>query len=62
MRSMYSSSSSELSAMPLDDSYIPPTDVVRAATVIFTTVPILVVYPFLQKYFAKGMMVGSLKG
>ena len=62
VRSMYSSLSSELSAMPLDDSYIPPTDVVRAATVIFTTVPILVVYPFLQKYFAKGMMVGSLKG
>ena len=62
VRNMYNSSTDDLANMILDDSYIPPTDVVRAATVIFTTVPILVVYPFLQKYFAKGMMVGSLKG
>jgi putative aldouronate transport system permease protein len=40
----------------------PPTETIRCATVIFTTLPILCVYPFLQKYFAKGVMVGSLKG
>lgn len=40
--------------------YSPET--VRAATIIFATIPILAVYPFLQKYFVKGAMLGSLKG
>jgi len=35
---------------------------VRAATIIASTVPIIMVYPFLQKYFIKGVMVGSVKG
>jgi putative aldouronate transport system permease protein len=35
---------------------------IRGATIIFATVPILLVYPFLQKYFVKGAMLGSLKG
>ena len=34
----------------------------RAAVIMFTTLPILVVYPFVQKYFVKGVMIGSLKG
>ena len=34
----------------------------KAAIVIITTVPILMIYPFLQKYFIAGLMVGSLKG
>lgn len=34
----------------------------RAAIIMFTTLPILVVYPFVQKYFVKGVMIGSLKG
>lgn len=35
---------------------------IRAATIMFTALPILIVYPFLQKYFVKGTMIGSLKG
>jgi len=37
-------------------------DGVRYATVIVATVPILCVYPFLQKYFAKGVLIGAVKG
>jgi putative aldouronate transport system permease protein len=40
---------------------VPQENVVKAVIVI-ATVPILIVYPFLQKYFTKGIMVGSIKG
>lgn len=33
-----------------------------AATVVFAIIPIIMVYPWLQKYFAKGAMLGSVKG
>ena len=35
---------------------------IKYAVVIVATVPILVLYPFLQKYFTKGAMIGALKG
>ncbi|UKS28573.1 carbohydrate ABC transporter permease [Paenibacillus sp. HWE-109] len=35
---------------------------IRAATVVASTLPILLVYPFLQKYFIKGVLIGSVKG
>ena len=41
---------------------IPPSQSIRAATIVITTLPILTVYPFIQKYFVKGVMVGSIKG
>lgn len=40
----------------------PPAQTLRMAAVIVATIPILLVYPFLQKHFAKGAMVGSVKG
>ena len=40
----------------------PPSSAVISSTIVITTVPILCVYPFLQKYFVKGVMIGSLKG
>ncbi|HEX7713403.1 MAG TPA: carbohydrate ABC transporter permease [Bacillota bacterium] len=36
-------------------------EVVRAASIMFATIPILIVYPFLQKYFVKGALLGSIK-
>ncbi len=35
---------------------------IRAAAIVFAIVPILCVYPFLQKYFIKGVLLGSVKG
>ena len=37
-------------------------ETIKAATTMVATIPIVLVYPFVQKYFVKGMVVGSLKG
>jgi ABC-type glycerol-3-phosphate transport system permease component len=40
----------------------PPAESLQMAMVVIATVPILIVYPFLQKYFAKGVLTGAIKG
>ena len=37
-------------------------ETIKYAAIVVTTVPILCIYPFLQKYFAKGVMIGAVKG
>ena len=37
-------------------------ETVQYAVMVVATIPILLVYPFLQKYFVKGMTVGAVKG
>lgn len=37
-------------------------EVLQAAAIMFVTIPIICIYPFLQKYFVKGAMVGAVKG
>jgi putative aldouronate transport system permease protein len=37
-------------------------EVIQAAAIMFVTIPILCVYPFIQKYFVKGVMIGAVKG
>ena len=42
--------------------YEPPEESIKLAVIVVATIPILVFYPFLQKHFAKGVMLGSVKG
>ena len=39
-----------------------PTMTLQMAMVVFATVPIIIVYPFIQKYFTEGMLLGAVKG
>lgn len=39
----------------------PPAETIGMAAILISTIPILLVYPFLQKHFAKGVMLGSVK-
>ncbi|MWV42763.1 ABC transporter permease subunit [Paenibacillus sp. HJL G12] len=50
-----------VAAMLESEANIPP-QVIKMAAVVVSSLPIVMVYPFLQKYFIKGMMVGSVKG
>ncbi len=45
-----------------DPNALIPEDTMKMAVIVVGTVPILCVYPFLQKYFAAGVMVGAVKG
>lgn len=52
-------SASQLSAI---DGAFPPQQSIQMAILVVSVVPILVVYPFLQKHFAKGVLTGAVKG
>ena len=45
-----------------DQASKPTPETVKAATLVVTTIPIIMVYPFLQKYFIKGVTLGAVKG
>ena len=42
--------------------YEAPTETLKMAAVVLTALPIVIVYPFIQKYFTSGMLVGAIKG
>lgn len=47
----------------MDPNFVqPPEQSIKMAVIVVGTIPILLVYPFLQKHFAKGVMLGSIKG
>lgn len=52
----------ELMAEGASNQTVLQTQQIRSASLIFSMIPVLVVYPFLQKYFVKGVMIGSVKG
>jgi putative aldouronate transport system permease protein len=60
MRNIVISGSMDIQSASL--SYAVTPEAMKAATIIITTFPVLCAYPFLQKYFVKGIMIGSLKG
>lgn len=53
--------SQELALPQTQLSALPP-ESIKMATVVVAIVPVLIVYPFLQKYFIKGMLLGAVKG
>lgn len=60
VNSIISQGSTALSnVVPVDQS---PTVAVQSAAIIIAVLPILVLYPFIQKYFVKGVMIGGIKG
>ena len=42
--------------------YSAPTETLKMAAVVLTALPIIIVYPFIQKHFTSGMLVGAIKG
>jgi len=49
-------------ATETSEAELPPSDTLKMAVIVIGTIPILCVYPFLQKHFAAGTMVGAVKG
>ncbi len=47
---------------PLDAEDVLPSESMQMAAVVLSALPIIVVYPFVQKYFTQGMLLGSVKG
>lgn len=53
----------QLQMMDANDAMQPiATEAIKAVAIVIATLPIMCVYPFLQKYFTKGVMVGAIKG
>jgi putative aldouronate transport system permease protein len=47
----------------MDPNFVkPPDQSIKMAVIMVSTIPVMMLYPFLQKYFTKGVMVGALKG
>lgn len=45
-----------------DVNFVPPAQTVKLAAIVVATVPVLLIYPFLQRHFTQGMMLGAIKG
>jgi len=63
MRSILIANSNVLNSAGSDNDMVNQfAESIKYSTIILTTVPVLCIYPFLQKYFVKGVMVGAVKG
>jgi putative aldouronate transport system permease protein len=50
------------SASPGDEAGLPPAEAMHMAVLVIALVPILLLYPFLQRYFTRGVLSGAIKG
>jgi putative aldouronate transport system permease protein len=46
----------------LEYTQLLPGETLKMAAVMLSIIPLLIIYPFLQKYFTKGLLLGSIKG
>jgi putative aldouronate transport system permease protein len=60
-RSQLASDQAQLASNFLDSGRV-NSDAIKAASIVVTTIPIILVYPWLQKYFVKGVLIGAVKG
>ncbi|MEM7131908.1 MAG: carbohydrate ABC transporter permease [Chloroflexota bacterium] len=56
------SSTGDVLSVMLEVDEMPPGQSLKAAMIMVTTLPILIVYPFIQQYFVKGALIGGIKG
>ena len=59
---MSSSALDEMISEGNNNNMMLQSDQIRSASLCFSILPVMLVYPFLQKYFVKGVMIGSVKG
>lgn len=62
LRGVMTGMSTTISGDNVDESIMAMGDNIKMAIIVVGVVPILLVYPFIQKHFVKGMLVGSVKG
>ncbi|MBQ7845830.1 MAG: carbohydrate ABC transporter permease [Clostridia bacterium] len=62
LSNMVLSSGSDAISLSENAAVVSTPEVLQAATIMFATLPIIMVYPFVQKYFVKGAMIGAVKG
>lgn len=62
LRNMILAEDSSQAASPLIKDSMIIADSMKFTTIIFSIIPIIAVYPFIQKYFVQGVMLGSVKG
>jgi putative aldouronate transport system permease protein len=57
-----SGQANDMSIMEAQNAGAPVPQSLKAASIMFGTIPILLVYPFIQRYFISGVMIGAVKG
>jgi len=62
LSNMVLSSGSDAISLSENAAVVSTPEVLQAATIMFATLPIIMVYPFVQKYYVKGAMIGAVKG
>jgi putative aldouronate transport system permease protein len=61
LREIVINANSRIGDTGIEEMLIQPLTI-KMAVIVFATLPIIAIYPFLQKHFAKGVMLGSVKG